>query len=406
MRHQLLDMFQIGLDAVQGEQCVQAHLSSHELAQSECTVVAIGKAAQKMAVGSEQVLADKLVKGLLITKYEHAVADDLSDKWQVIEAAHPVPDKNSLAAGKALLDFIQHHDYQQYPVIFLISGGASSLVEVLAEQYDHNVLQQVNDWLLSNGLAIGQMNRVRKAISQIKGGKLLQYLQGRKVHALLISDVPGDYPHVIGSGLLFPYHDESEALDLPSWLLSLISDSEKVSPDIERSNVSHQIIASNQIAKQAIKNTSQLAGQKIHVHDDFLEGDAAIRGRELASYLLNTAEPGIHIWGGETTVSLPDNPGRGGRNQHLALSAAEVLHGNHNITLLAAGTDGTDGPTCDAGAIVDGGTLSRGELSGLNARQCLHNADSGSFLEAAGDLLSTGPTGTNVMDLVIAIKSD
>jgi glycerate 2-kinase len=139
------------------------------------------------------------------------------------------------------------------------------------------------------------------------------------------------------------------------------------------------------------------------VHSERLCGDAAAAGRRLAAELLD-GPASVHIWGGETGVELPANPGRGGRNQQLALAAAEVLAGHDKVWLLAAGTDGSDGPGEDAGAVIDGGTLARGELDGLNAAACLHRADAGSFFEASGDLISTGPTGTNVMDLVIGLK--
>ncbi|MDX1334756.1 MAG: MOFRL family protein, partial [Gammaproteobacteria bacterium] len=128
-------------------------------------------------------------------------------------------------------------------------------------------------------------------------------------------------------------------------------------------------------------------------------------GERIARLLIDELEPGVHIWGGETTVRLPEHPGRGGRNQHLALSAARILSGSTGISLLSAGTDGTDGPGSDAGALVDGGTIQRGLIEDQNAETALLRADSGSFLELSGDLVSTGPTGTNVMDLVIALKS-
>jgi hydroxypyruvate reductase len=168
---------------------------------------------------------------------------------------------------------------------------------------------------------------------------------------------------------------------------------------------SHHIVASNRVAMEAIEKACKDRQQDVYLHSDFLGGEAADTGRELARFLLNEAEPGIHIWGGETTVRLPDEPGRGGRNQQLALAAAAMLKGNQKITLLAAGTDGSDGPTEDAGGIVDGDTVTRGQLSELDVETCLVGADAGTFLEAAGDLLYTGPTGTNVMDLVIAIKT-
>lgn len=410
MRQQLLELFQIALDAVHGQHAVHDYLQLDASIQSDCIVIAIGKAAQAMALGCESALGANLVKGLMITKYHHAKPEELSDRWQIIESAHPIPDKQSLVAGQALLDFIQDEKYQHYPVLFLLSGGTSSLVEVLSHKHSHDVLQQVNTWLLASGLAIDQVNQVRKSLSQIKGGKLLHHLQNREVYALLISDVPGDHPHIIGSGLLFPYRGHYTEIDIPEWLAVLISDSDNASNLPDNYKVSHAVIASNRLAiesiKQAVEQSEQADEYTVYIHDEFLEGDAADKGRQLASYLVNDARPGLHIWGGETTVNLPDKPGRGGRNQHLALSAAIELQNNPRITLLAAGTDGTDGPTEDAGAVVDGGTLSRGALSGLDAERCLANADSGSFLEASGDLISTGPTGTNVMDLVIAVKTE
>lgn len=405
MRQQLLELFQLGLDAVHGQLAVREYLTSQVNIRSQCIVVAIGKAAQAMAMGCEEALSDKLHKGLLITKYQHSNPGHLSAKWHIIESAHPVPDQNSLEAGQHLLDFLNHPEYQRHPVVFLLSGGSSSLVEVLPKEHDHDFLQRVNDWLLSSGLAIHEINHVRKKISMIKGGKLLHHLAGRNIYALMISDVPGDHPHVIGSGLLFPGTEQLPDIDLPGWLEIHVSDN-KIEPLYPvASNVVHQVIASNLKARQAIQSAAGGMQNRVFLYEEMLQGDAAEKGRELAVYLANEAQPGIHVWGGETTVTLPEKPGRGGRNQHLALSAAIELKDNPHITLLAAGTDGTDGPTEDAGAVVDGGTVSRGELAGLEARVCLVNADSGSFLEAAGDLVSTGPTGTNVMDLVVAIKN-
>jgi glycerate 2-kinase len=138
----------------------------------------------------------------------------------------------------------------------------------------------------------------------------------------------------------------------------------------------------------------------VQVHEPFVDGPAGPAGRRLARALLG-GPPGLHIWGGETTVVLPDSPGRGGRNQHLALAAAIELSGRPDVLLLSAGTDGTDGPTDDAGALVDGATLERARDAGLTAAASLARADSGTLLEASGDLIRTGPTGTNVMDLIL-----
>jgi len=140
------------------------------------------------------------------------------------------------------------------------------------------------------------------------------------------------------------------------------------------------------------------------LHSEFIHGDAFTSGQSLAKVLCDS-EPAFHIWGGETTVCLPDKPGRGGRNQHLALAAAQLLDGREDCYLLSAGTDGSDGPTEDAGALVDGGTLARGRSMGYEVEKALSGADSGSFLMASNDLIRTGPTGTNVMDLVLGLKA-
>ena len=409
MRQQLLECFQKTLESIHGQFCVRQALSEHPVKSKQCTVVAIGKAAQAMAQGAEQVLAEKLLGGLIITKHQHSDVAALSQQWQCHEAAHPVPDETSIEAGRRLLEFLSNHD--DLPVLFLISGGTSSLVEVLPEHISLEQWQRLNEWLLASGLDIASINAIRKSVSDIKGGKLLKHLQNRDVHALLISDVPGDHPHIIGSGLLFVEHDDhlSEInLDMPEWLTQLIENS---GPDNTENCIhdgqlsSQQVIISNRMAMESAAECLRTTGQSVFLHEEILTGDAGQTGKKLASYLRDEAESGFHIWGGETTMILPDSPGRGGRNQHLALSAACEISGNEQITLLAAGTDGSDGPTEDAGGVVDGGTIARGQLAGLDEVECLLRADSGSFLEAAGDLLYTGPTGTNVMDLVIAIKN-
>jgi hydroxypyruvate reductase len=157
------------------------------------------------------------------------------------------------------------------------------------------------------------------------------------------------------------------------------------------------------MAKHAAAEVGKGLGLAVHFHERFVEGDAAERGRDLARQLVS-GPPGLHVWGGETTVHLPERPGRGGRNTHLALAAALELAGRGDCYLLSAGTDGTDGPTEDAGALVDGGTVERASLDGFDAPEALRRADSGSALEASGDLIQTGPTGTNVMDLMLGLR--
>lgn len=402
-RDDLLDIYATALRRVGGAEAVAAALQREKL-DDPVRLVAIGKAAAAMARGASQVLGASIEEALVITKHGHAESG-MPAAWQLIEADHPVPGADSLRAGRALLEFLKRAPSEAH-FLFLVSGGASSLVEVLPEGVGLNDLQSLNRWLLGSGLSIGAMNRVRKAASCIKGGRLVRYLDGCPCLCLLISDVPGDDPAVIGSGLLAPDTSVSEALpvlpvDIGGWL-------ERVEPapscqEAVFDAVNLKIVATLEMAKRAAVERGQELGYPVDLRSEFLEGDADEAGARLARQLKN-AQPGLTVWGGETTVRLPDDAGRGGRNQHLALAAAFGLAGNGECWLLAAGTDGTDGPTEDAGALVDGGTLRRVQLAGLDAGQCLRRADAGRCLEASGDLVQTGPTGTNVMDLVLGLK--
>jgi hydroxypyruvate reductase len=167
-------------------------------------------------------------------------------------------------------------------------------------------------------------------------------------------------------------------------------------------SITTRLLANNHTARLAAQHEAAQRGFSVTLHDYDFQGRVELVGNEFARTIL--ADPTtLHIWGGEVTVKLPPQPGRGGRCQHLALSAALHLAGSHGL-LLAAGTDGSDGPGDDAGALVDGGTVARGELEGLSVRQALQEADAGNFLEASGDLIQTGPSGTNVMDLVLGFN--
>jgi hydroxypyruvate reductase len=403
-RRQLIEIFQAALVRVKGEAVVAAWLQTHSF-EGKLRLVAIGKAAQSMADGAEQVLGGQIAQALIITKQGHL--DQLRCRqrgWQTIEAAHPVPDANSLRAGEQLLAFLAETD--ERPLLFLISGGASSLVEAPVSGVDLEFIARSNRWLLGSGLDIVQMNLIRKGLSRIKGGGLLAHLKGRKVHALAISDVPGDRPQAIGSGLLVPEPGlarQLAAMNLPHWLRERLQVglAQRTAPP--SSVPPMQIVANLGLAREAAAERARELGYEVRVDNTLLEGEAAEMGYRLAR-AVKEGPSGISIWGGETTVELPQEPGQGGRNQHLALAAATRLAGSQNCCMLAAGTDGTDGPTGDAGALVDGQTLERGNLEGLDAVECLVAADAGHFLEASGDLITTGPTGTNVMDLVIGLK--
>ena len=405
LRSQLAEIFQAALSSVEGKAVVSGWLEAHPLS-GEVSLIAVGKAAQSMADGAALVLGDRIARGLVISKQGHL--DPLVCKqrgWQAIEAAHPVPDTNSLLAGERLLSFLAEAD--ERPLLFLLSGGASSLVEAPVAGVDLDFLARSNRWLLASGLDIVQINLVRKGLSRIKGGGLLGYLGLREVQVLAISDVPGDRPAAIGSGLLVPEPDlavQLATMDLPDWLRErLEAGLAQRQPPSQKAPGIH-IAANLQLAREAAERRARELGFQVHRHHRFIEGDAAETGRQLAEELTQGPE-GVTIWGGETTVELPPEPGRGGRNQHLALAAATRLAGSGNCYLLSAGTDGTDGPTEDAGALVDAETLLRGAQEGLDAERSLATADAGAFLEASGDLITTGPTGTNVMDLIIGLKS-
>lgn len=394
-KQQLSHLFQTALDAVNGSATVENKLAELKI-EGKVAIVAVGKAAAAMMSGAKNALAEQIHSALIITKAEHS---DPLINWPCIEAGHPVPDEQSLEAGVMLLEFLSNVP-AEVEIIALISGGASSLVEVLPDHISLQELQKINNWLLGSGLSIHEINKVRQAVSMIKGGKALSYLKHKKMTQLLISDVKFDAPEIIGSGIFVSNAESADlhnAVELPGWLDKYIQDEvPRVALEVE----SH-IIASNEMACKAIIKQAKETNNDVTYHGQTLYGDVFDVAESLHKTILD-AEPGIHLWGGETTLSLPENPGRGGRNQSLALALACLVENQAGITILVGATDGSDGPTDDAGAIIDGFTLQR--ASHFQAKEYLDAADAGTFLAEAGDLISTGPTGTNVMDIVIAIK--
>ena len=369
-------------------------------------MIAIGKAAASMLLGVLDTQAPHVEAGLIITKAGHTEKfDGQSPPITQLESAHPYPDQRSIAAGRQLLQFIE-----QTPgdtgLLFLISGGTSSLVEVLPANIDVAQLHDLNRWLLARGWPIDEMNQIRKSVSLIKAGRLACMLAGRAAMQLLISDVPEDDLSVIGSGLLVPNTPlRITHKDLPDWLVSMqmqVPDPPTADAACFATIQSHIIASNARLREEAVRIAEQL-GYTMRVNA-FVTGEAAAQGAAIARNLI-AGPAGIYLWGGETVVTLPEQPGQGGRCQQLALAAAQVLAGHDHIALLAVGTDGTDGPGEVAGALVDGQTLARARDAGARAAEiALRRADAGSFLAASGDLVDTGPTGTNVMDLVIGIK--
>lgn len=397
----LLTVYQAALAAVEGRRLVAEALASMPRP-APLRLVSIGKAAASMALGAHQTLGQAVQAGLVITKHGHGL-DSLP--YEILEAGHPQPDEASLRAGERLLAFIKEagpgRDW-----LFLISGGASALVEVLPQGLDLEGLRQANHWLLGSGLSIDEMNRVRKGLSLIKGGRLASYLDGARVWNWLLSDVPGDDPATIGSGLLVadPVRPPGPELALPDFLtraLQRVPAAPAPDESLFRS-IGTRILGNNRTALEAAAQAARGLGVPVRLHDAPLDGPVESAARRIIEAL--SRSPGLHLFGGETTVVLPQTPGRGGRNQHLALLLAREIMGTE-LAVLCAGTDGSDGPTGDAGARVDGGSRERGDLhypGGIEA--ALSGFDAGTYLAESGDLLRTGPTGTNVMDLVLAYR--
>ena len=405
-REQVLDIFDAGVTRVKGFNAVANFLASHSLA-GQYHLAAVGKAASSMSLGALSVMQEQIIDGLVITKHHHT-EDELRTYKNIttMESDHPVPGEASLAAGQALLNYIENAP-QDAKFLVLLSGGASSLMEVLADGMDLDKLAELSQILLAIGFDITQMNQVRRAISRIKGGRLANSINGRETIGLMISDVPGDDPAVIGSGPLTPVIEDISQVELPDSINSILQDV-TFTPVPDQSlfaNITTHVIATLDDAKNAAAKCAESLGFNVIVHPEFVEGAAEEKTVEICQQLANEVT-GIHIWGGETTLILPPNPGRGGRNQQIAVAAAKEIAGNDNIVFLAAGTDGTDGPTPDAGGIVDGNTIARGVAADADIQQALSTASVGPYLEKTGDLVTTGPTGTNVMDLIVVLKTE
>jgi glycerate 2-kinase len=397
-RQHLLQIFHDAVASVNGRHVVANALRANPCTGS-CALVAMGKAAVAMAQGAQEVMADQITEALVITKHGH----DHGSPWPALTASHPIPDASSLAAGNALLEFVDGLP-ESRQVLVLISGGASSLIEVLPDNSSLDQLQRLNNWFLSSGVDIATGNEIRKRLSRVKGGRLAQHLWPHPVRCLIISDVPGDDPASIASGPLSSPRPLFVPGNAPAWLAELLEQHVTDESNLHFDHVRIEVIASIGDAMANAADVARRLGYDVTVHEQLMEDDVLETGQRIARTLISSRSGSLHIWGGEPTVRLPENPGRGGRNQSLALAVASAIAGNKDHYFLAGGTDGTDGPGEDAGAVVDADTVNRGASHGFDANQSLARADAGTFLEASGDLIATGPTGTNVMDLAIGMK--
>lgn len=410
LRKELLQIYINALESVKGDSCVINYLESLEfkkkfISTDKIAVLALGKASVEMAYGAYSVLNKNIFTGLVVTKEGHLTDSKLIDKFNYIESSHPIPTSKSIAAAESVIHFIKGLPKSTH-LIVLISGGTSALVEKTKPEVSLEMLIQANEWLLSSGLAIEEINTIRSALSGIKGGQILSITDKLKVTNLLLSDVLSNKPEFIGSGMFVASAAQSEiSTSIPQWLKLLLDKCHQNSM-LNSLNVDTKIIASNILLLNELSKKFK-ARDSCSVHMQAPLSKSIDHEADIIANTMLTGNSGVYIWGGEPTVDfsgLTTNVGKGGRNQHLALLIADKLKSIGNIMVLCIGTDGTDGNTDDAGALIDGQTITRGIDEGYSATNCLSQYDSGSFLQASGDIIYTGATGTNVMDVVIAYK--
>jgi glycerate 2-kinase len=372
-----------------------------------CIVVGAGKASAAMAAALEQAWPDVALSGVVVTRYGHAVP---TQRIKIIEAAHPIPDENSMHAAQEILSAVAGLDKDDM-VIALMSGGGSALMVSPLRGMTLNDKQSINRALLKSGAGIGEMNVVRKHLSLIKGGKLALAARPARVVTLVISDVPGDDPATIASGpTVYDMTTAADSLeilrrykiDIAPHVLESLQATQK--PSAFAADV--RVIASPLLALRAAAEHATSVGITPLILGDALEGEAREVGKVLAAMALSAQSHGTPIQapcvllsGGETTVTIGgDKAGRGGRNTELILSTAIHLNGRIGIWALAGDTDGIDGTEDAAGAIISPDTLSRSQAKNIGVRQVLDNHDSYAVFKALDDLVLTGPTLTNVND--------
>jgi len=442
VREQLLTIMQAALDAVDPFEAVQRVLrrqgevlhvhASPSLTLSLSTferivVIGAGKAAAPMAQAVEAVLGEWLTGGMVVVKYDHLAP---LSTVELREAAHPVPDEAGLAAGEAILTLAEQLTERDL-VLCLLSGGGSALLEALPASLTLSDLQATTAALLACGATINEINALRKHLSRVKGGQLARAVAPATLITLVLSDVVGSPLDVIASGPTVADHSTwtdvaniMTGYDLPMTLP--ISVRERIAaglagaiPDTPQPNdplfstTSVIIVGDNAQAAAAAQEKAQQLGYQSMILTTFLQGEArevaklaVALGREVQTFARPCSAPACLILGGETTVTFRQEQsliGHGGRNQELALAAALHVAPHPGITIGALATDGTDGPTDSAGAMVDHSTLSRATAHSFSVIEHLAYHNAYPLLDGIGDLLRSGPTNTNVNDLLFVI---
>ncbi|HAR94750.1 MAG TPA: glycerate kinase [Deltaproteobacteria bacterium] len=389
-------------------------------------ILAFGKAAMGMARAAMDHLGDLILDGIAVTKRGDSTEKIEDPRIEIHEAGHPLPDEAGVYATKRITALAQDMEERDF-ALCLISGGTSALLVAPYPGISLQDKQTTTNLLLKAGADIGAVNTVRKHLSAVKGGRLARMIHPGRVHSLVLSDVIGDRLDVIGSGPTSPdrttFADAVEVLSafdkesqLPDSVRLLLAKGASGSvPETPKpgdplfEKVRNTIVAGNGQAISAALGRAQELGFKAHVLAMDIHGEAREAGAWLAGEVRRARVRAQRegralclISGGETTVTVKGD-GLGGRNLELALAFALAIEGEEGISLLSAGTDGGDGPTDAAGAMVDGTTTSRARLSGADADIFLSNNDSYRFFDRVGGLVKTGPTGTNVMDLQISV---
>jgi glycerate 2-kinase len=435
LRQDALSVFHSALAAVDPEEAIRRHMrleagtlsvGGQSYALDACDrilVVGAGKAVAPMAKALEDLLGDRIAAGMLVVKDGHGLP---LKKIRIQEAGHPVPDERGVAGTLEILKLLEGAG-QRDLVVCLISGGGSALLIAPSEELRLPDKQATTKDLLACGATIHEINTIRKHLSRAKGGQLAAAAHPAAVLSLILSDVVGDDLDVIGSGPTVPdrsvFKDAIEILQryeiwdrtpgpvrdrLSQGARGLLAETPKPGdPAFQRST--QVLVGSCLRALDAAAQAAERLGYQPLVLSSKVEGEArevakafAAIGKEILSSHHPLKPPACVLMGGETTVTLLGE-GRGGRNQEFVLAGAIALEGIERIALLAGGTDGTDGPTDAAGALADGFTISRAKALGMNPFAFLKRSDSYHFFKPLDDLILTGPTRTNVMDVYMLL---
>ena len=384
-------------------------------------VVGGGKASAAMAQALEGILGERISAGVVNTRYGYTAETELIE---LNEAGHPLPDERGLRGAEEMRELLEGAREGDL-VICLLSGGGSALLPLPAAGIELEEEGQVTDLLLRSGATIAELNTVRKHLSAVKGGQLARLAYPAEVVALILSDVVGDPLETIASGPTAPdpttFAEAQEILRryglwdrIPSSVREHIARGvagevpETPKPgDPVFSHIYNFIIGSNRLALEAARHKAEELGFNTLLLSSFVEGEAREVGKLLAAIAKEVDHSGnplskraMIIAGGETTVTVRGR-GKGGRNQELALSAAIAIAGLENVVIASLATDGTDGPTEAAGGLVDGHTADRAWALGLEPSSYLEDNDAYNLLKRTGDLIITGPTNTNVNDLML-----